>query len=193
MSNEIRCSNCGKKCKETDSYCKSCGEPVVKTADTYGAPIEGIELAKWEEFIGEGSTNFIKDFRKNEGKKIFTSANFGAFIFGQLWFLYRKMYIEAIIAYIGAIVVIGAVYAIAMADAFTAVMIVLPIVFAYRIVLWLFANAVYKAYIKREISKPAPDMRKGGTTILAPIVGDVIVSLIFSGLKLLLEYLTYKF
>lgn len=75
MSNEIRCSNCGKKCKDADSYCKGCGEPVVKTVDTYGAPIEGIELAKWEEFIGEGSANFIKDFRKNEGKKIFTSAN----------------------------------------------------------------------------------------------------------------------
>lgn len=186
MTNEIRCSNCGKKCKETDSYCKGCGEPIVKTNDTYGTPIEGIELAKWEEFIGEGSDNFIKEFRKNEGKKIFTSANFGAFIFGQLWFLYRKMYLEAIIAYIGAIVVIGVVFAIAMADAFTAVMIVLPIVFAYRIAMWLFANAVYKAHIKREISKPAPDMRKGGTTILAPIAGDVIFGIIFSLIKLIM-------
>lgn len=183
MSNEIRCSNCGKKCKESDSYCKSCGEPIVKTVDTYGAPIEGIELAKWEEFIGEGADNFIKDFRKNDGKKIFTSANFGAFFFGQLWFLYRKMYIEAIIAYIAAFVVIGIVFAVAMADAFAAVMIVVPILFAYRIVLWLFANAVYKQHIKREISKPAPDMRKGGTTIIAPIVGDIIVGLIISVLK----------
>lgn len=187
MENEIRCSNCGKKCKETESYCRNCGEPVVKVVDTYGAPIDGIELAKWEEFIGEGADNFIKDFRKNEGKKIFTSGNFGAFVFGQLWFLYRKMYVEAIITYLAAILVIAILLAVAMVDVFTMVMIMFPILLVYRMSLWLFANAIYKAHIKREISKPAPDMRKGGITIVAPIAGDLIFGGIASILKLIIE------
>lgn len=193
MANEIRCSACGKKCKETDSYCRYCQEPIVKTVDTYGAPIENIELEKWEEFIGENSKNFIDDFRKNEGKKIFISANFGALVFGQLWFAYRKMYREAIIIYLLAFLIITLIFFVTLADTFTAIMIMMPIVIAYRIALCLFANALYKEHIKREISKTAPDMRKGGTTIVAPILFDLFFSGVSTALKLVFEYFIYKF
>lgn len=193
MTNKIRCSACGKKCKETDSYCRYCQEPIVKTVDTYGAPIENIELARWEEFIGENSKAFIPVFRKSEGKKIFTSANFGALVFGQLWLLYRKMYREAIVAYLAALVLIVMIFSVLLADTFTGVMITIPILLAYRIALCLFANALYKARIIREISKNAPDMRKGGTTILAPIAGDLILGAVTSVLELVFEHLIYKF
>lgn len=193
MANEIRCSCCGKKCSENDSYCRYCQEPIVKTVDTYGQPIEEIELAKWEEFIGSNSKAFISVFRKNEGKKFFTSTNFGALVFGQLWFLYRKMYLEAIVSYLAGFVVIIEVFAILMADVFTGIMITLPIVIGYRIALCIFANALYKTKIMKEISKTAPDMRKGGTTIVAPIVGYLISGAILSIMELVFDYFIYNF
>lgn len=188
MINEIRCSNCGKKCKETDTYCKSCGEPIEKSKDTYDNSLEGIEIEKWEEFIGEGADKYISDFRKNEGKKVFTSGNFGAFFFGQLWFAYRKMYLETLIIYAATFLVVIGVLAITMADAFTGVMVGIPILLVSRMAMWLFANAIYKAHIKREISKNAPDMRKGGTNIIYPIVCDLIFGAISSILKVVMEY-----
>lgn len=180
MENEIRCSNCGKKCKETDTHCRYCQEPIVKTVDTYGQPIDGIELKKWEEFIGEGSSSYISKFRKSDGKNIFIGANFAALAFAQTWMLYRKMYLEALITYLIGFIIIVTGFAIADADVFTGIIILLPLVLLYRLAICVFADSLYKSHIKREISKNVPDMRKGGTSIGVAIAGTFVVSAIVS-------------
>lgn len=191
MQNEIRCYNCGKICKETDTHCRYCQEPIIKTDDTYGKPIDGVEIGRWEEFIGEAAASYIAKFRKNDGKKIFVNANIGALIFAQTWMFYRKMYLEAIITYLIAIAIIVACFLIGTVDIFTAIMIMLPLVLAYRVAICIFGDAIYKAYIKREISKNAPDMRKGGTSVAAAIVGSVAFNIILSIISFVFEYVIW--
>ena len=174
MATDIRCAECGAKCKDTDNYCPSCQASIKRQDLTHFEPLEGIDMEKWKSFIVKSTEHYIDMFRKYENKKVFARFNPWAFLWCLPWFCFRKMYLEAV-----AIVALMYLLLSGCALLFNVVP-VLSIILGYAIVflllltVGLFANAIYKAHVKREISKLEPNMKRGGTSIGAIVIGYII-------------------
>lgn len=106
------CKNCGATYIESDGYCKNCWTKVVDDVPQ----IKGIPKCEWDKHIGKNADRYMDVFEKNEGKKVFFSLNFAAFLFGFNWMFYRKMYkfalIHLLITVLFTFAVYGAVYGI---------------------------------------------------------------------------------
>ena len=110
------CPNCGANNPPDTLFCPTCGmprnvsgaeaqfnNPYVKFDDPFkDVTIDGVSSKDMAEFIQGSSYEYIRKF----SQKKHNGFNWAAFIFGPLWFLYRKMYkigavILAVIAILG--------------------------------------------------------------------------------------------
>lgn len=119
---------------------------------------------------------YMNNLQKYKEKKKFTSWNWPCFFFGPYWMLYRKMF------------ALG--FAYLLLDFIIDLSIDEPIALALRIVLSVFANAIYLHHCEKKIRKVKRnyDMqnpsyydslrKKGGTSIIIPIISTLIVSMI---------------
>lgn len=115
-----QCASCEQQNPDDAQFCHRCGqafpeEPVASPAvDVYD------DDRLWETFIGDNPTvhfspahgwawrpaslyylNKFSKFRSSQGPKFELSWNWAAFLFDFLWFLYRKMYMFALLYAVG--------------------------------------------------------------------------------------------
>lgn len=175
MAIEIRCKVCGTKCLDTDNYCPNCHSSIATQGKSYEAPIENIDAELWKRFIGLKSESFLKIYRKNEGKKFFVDFNPFAFLFKSFWFLYRKMYVQAIIIELFAIVYSGILTAFVLMSQGPQMLLAIPLAFIFPIVLALLAPLIYRNHVIKCIKKD--DMSRSGSS-LTPVFVVLLISLI---------------
>ncbi len=96
------CPNCGANNPPDTLFCPTCGmprnvngaeaqfnNPYVRFDDPFkDVTIDGVSSKDMAEFIQDSSYEYIRKF----SQKKHNGFNWAAFIFGPLWFLYRKMY-----------------------------------------------------------------------------------------------------
>ena len=106
----FHCDNCGVLCRQTATYCNSCGKSFVKV-DSDGITLEldneleeGVTYSDARRFIEKNPDRFMDVFKKNKGKKVFFSLNLPALFIAPYWLLYRKMYKNFIICLAGSLV-----------------------------------------------------------------------------------------
>ena len=174
MSNEVYCKSCGEKCLDTDSYCKNCHASLIIQDHSDDLPLEGIEIEKWHKFIGKNSSGYIKDFKKHEGKKLFISFNPAAWIFGQYWMLYRKMYIPALLTptvatlFAMILTILTTVISALSSGYINHFTVTLRLYFFNYLSIFLigvFSNSLYKAHVKKHVKSPYTDFSRGGTSL----------------------------
>ena len=62
MSNEIKCSSCGKIYTGFSGHCRYCGEPInIKEAQN-DSVLEGIDIENWKQFIGDNHQKILPIF-----------------------------------------------------------------------------------------------------------------------------------
>ena len=191
MATDIRCAECGAKCKDTDNYCPSCQASIKRQDLTHFEPLEGIEVEKWKSFIVKSTEHYIDIFRKHENKKVFVRFNPWAFLWCIPWFCFRKMYLEAVvIAVLYELLIVGFSLLFNVAPALSSVLLFVA-AFLFLLLASLYANAIYKAHVKREISKPEPNIKRGGTSwpaaIISIVVHSVASDVAFELIKMLLR------
>ena len=134
-------------------------------------------------FIGARYDKYYKEkFDQINPKKPFVGFNFGAFIFGPMWFLYRKMYAYASI-YVAFIFVIQMVFLIFELNTSGTNGGSIGLAVAIGIL----ANGIYKRFVEKKI-KFVEDTNvvnveleieeRGGTDVIAPSLFIIIVGLL---------------
>jgi Tfp pilus assembly protein PilE len=90
------CASCGKELAAGETFCSKCG--ARQTAGGGGGG--GDDLAV---FVGGNAEKYLTKFRKFSvnGQDVFAATwHWPALLFGFFWFLYRKMYLWALLAFI---------------------------------------------------------------------------------------------
>lgn len=176
MAKEIRCSSCGEKCLDTDTYCRYCHKLINLQKNQEDQMLEGIEIEQWKKFIDKKAYDYIEVFKKHEGKKFFIGYHL-AFLMPVLWMLYRKMYLQAVIAQIIAyLCVLSSLF---LYKIFPPLMFLsIPLAFAFILVVGFSAHALYKSHCKRQLMRKPPNMQRGGTSAAAVAIGYIIISII---------------
>lgn len=106
MSEEIkklRCPDCGNTYTPGAKTCRSCEKTLPQPVPAgSGDPdiFEGMPEKDWRDFIGKNASFYLDTFKKHKDKNFFLSVNPGAFIFGFVWFVYRKMFKQAFLLYL---------------------------------------------------------------------------------------------
>lgn len=176
MSVQIRCSNCDRICEPTDRYCPSCHEPVV-SVQAHDAPLDGIELGRWEKFMGPNADKYLRVFKKHQGKSWFRDFHFPAFFVSVEWLIYRKMYWQAAIAWAVAMLsIFGVLLSWRLSPPFTVFFYPLLLI-VIKVVFGMFAHAVYKRHCLRQLQKAPESTVKGGTFTAGVIVYVVLNNL----------------
>lgn len=122
-----RCYRCGTENAPNEKFCKNCGTPAQdedqgyqsrsfnEYIEDYGrfgtnpflkvqrvspeTEVEGVKIGEYIKYVGSNFFYFIPKFLQfSKGRKV--SFNFSAFIFPELYFFYRKMFKEGIVAVI---------------------------------------------------------------------------------------------
>ena len=100
---KLRCPDCGNTYTPGAKTCRSCGKTLPQPA-TNGPEdpdsLEGMPEKDWRDFIGKNASFYLDTFKKHKDKNFFLSVNPGAFIFGFVWFVYRKMFKQAFLLYL---------------------------------------------------------------------------------------------
>lgn len=182
------CSSCGEKL-DGGSFCPSCGNPVNPTSTdqptaqqvfsqspnpqvSATAPADDTELMQI--FMGPNSNFYFTKFAEMPPLGDYNpSWNWSAFFFGLWWLLYRKMYLYGVIAWVATL----AISSMTMGAGGIVTMVLIG----------LFANSVYRKFVREEIAKTAgmdPAARKnllamkGGVTWTPVIIALVIFVLL---------------
>ncbi|MBR2860829.1 MAG: DUF2628 domain-containing protein [Clostridia bacterium] len=192
MPKTIICKYCGSECTDQDEYCPKCLKRIPEEKLDKSNIIDGMSEHDIFVFVENDADYYLQTFKKHNNKKVFVSFNFAAFFFGPLWMVYRKMHIEAIVAYlITTLISFACVAGILISTApefiyrylfydfwyescasfienidYTKYVILFQFVLPYfisGIFYGLFGNAIYKGYVKRHIKSLAD----GGTLFLA--------------------------
>lgn len=184
MSNEIICDSCGKKCLDTDKYCRYCHEPIVIHKDTHDKPIEGIPSEDWEKFIDHHAFKYMRIFREQEGKGFFLSFNFGALFFSYYWMFYRKMYKQAIITALLSMVYVLLYTLLITTTGITVgtILFAIPIALIPKIVVALIADWLYKCHCIKNL-KPVPIFDRGGISYNKALLFGLPTELVVSGVS----------
>lgn len=137
---------------------------------------------EYKAFIGKKADYYIEKWVEIEKQHTKTSWNWGAFLFGLLWMLYRKMYFYTLIA-VSILCGIGIMESfIGITDVFDALL-----SFIFCLLFGMFGNYLYRRYtenkilrIKREGTEDslltAELARRGGTTWVAPTLLVLLIS-----------------
>jgi hypothetical protein len=111
------CSSCGREIRPGALFCDGCG------ASTTADPVEGGGAPFPAEadvvcFVGDQSGYYLGKFRSFQVGRVETFVptwNWNAFLFTTWWFLYRKMYLWALLAFVASCIpVVGLVAWIAV-------------------------------------------------------------------------------
>ncbi|MEX5212956.1 MAG: DUF2628 domain-containing protein [Nitrospiraceae bacterium] len=111
------CPQCGNQNAVEAKFCSQCGTGLVGPAPNAPAPAAPTAAASdsalaeqeqvWRQFIGLKADYYLRKFTKftaPEGPKFALTWNWPAFVFEPfLWFLYRKMYLYALVYAIGPV------------------------------------------------------------------------------------------
>ena len=109
------CRQCNQQNSEDANFCRQCGSALTSTNTAAASVIEvspptSIQADEelWRQFIGPHADRYLDQFKKfsaNGQPKFALSWNWPAFLFiSFLWFLYRKMYLHALVYAIGPMV-----------------------------------------------------------------------------------------
>jgi hypothetical protein len=102
------CRKCDKQNPDDALFCHQCGSPL---SDQNGdqassAPLDETQL--WRAFIGPNADRYMEQFRKFTSGQVPRFAltwHWPAFLFDPfLWFLYRKMYLYAVVYAVGPVI-----------------------------------------------------------------------------------------
>ncbi|HEU4686016.1 MAG TPA: zinc-ribbon domain-containing protein [Nitrospira sp.] len=104
-----RCPQCGQQNEDVARYCHQCGTNLTGGAPPQSAPSGDLpDTELWREFIGPNADRYLEQFRKfgsEQAPKFALTWNWPAFLFVSfLWFLYRKMYLYALVYAIGPMI-----------------------------------------------------------------------------------------
>lgn len=103
------CAQCQQQNQENAKFCYQCGntlavEPEAPTA----TPLTHTDEDLWRQFIGPHADRYLEHFKKfglGEEPKFVLTWNWPAFLYiSFLWFLYRKMYVYALVYALGPMI-----------------------------------------------------------------------------------------
>ncbi len=100
------CARCQVQNPDEANFCHQCGAGFAATATEPRQPDDETQL--WRSFIGPKSDHYLEVFKKfssPSGPRFAFTWNWAAFLFEPfLWFLYRKMYVYALVYAVGPVV-----------------------------------------------------------------------------------------
>jgi hypothetical protein len=104
------CPQCGQHNSDEAKFCHQCGTALVRAPDLSSSvpSIPTTDQELWRAFIGPNADRYLETFKKFStptGPRFAFTWHWPAFIFEPfLWFLYRKMYVYAMIYAIGPVI-----------------------------------------------------------------------------------------
>ena len=103
------CTQCRQQNQEDAKFCYQCGNTLtVEPESPVAAPVIHTDEHLWRQFIGPHADHYLKHFKKfglGEGPKFALTWNWPAFLYiSFLWFLYRKMYVYALVYALGPMI-----------------------------------------------------------------------------------------
>jgi zinc-ribbon domain/Protein of unknown function (DUF2628) len=106
------CPQCNQQNQDDSKFCYQCGTSlsvlIEGPAASPSTQSSQIESDLWREFIGPNADHYLKQFKKfgsEQAPRFALTWNWPAFLFiSFLWFLYRKMYLYAMVYAIGPII-----------------------------------------------------------------------------------------
>lgn len=153
------CAQCQQENRDDARFCHQCGTALV--LETPAAAIESDQVAPqtdtdlWKAFIGPNADRYLETFKKFSGPggpQFALTWHWPAFVFEPfLWFLYRKMYVYALI------------YAIGPAMAFYITQ-DLSADIVWRVIAGGSANYIYYWHAKEQLAKIKNERATGGET-----------------------------
>lgn len=100
------CGTCEQQNPDDASYCLQCGSPLAAQEVPVPTPLDETQL--WRDFIGPNADRYLEQFRKfsaGSQPRFALTWHWPTFLFDPfLWFLYRKMYLYALIYAVGPVV-----------------------------------------------------------------------------------------
>ena len=139
---------------------------------------------------GDKVSFFLEKWQRAKKNPYTPSLNFAAFFFSSLWFVYRKMFTQAVVGFIVEFAYYGAIFACTpketkLEDGSLAIFILL--LFVPKIIFGLFGNNIYIQFCNSQIKEikkkyPAEEAytkirQRGGTSFCAVILVYVIMQI----------------
>lgn len=150
------CRTCDQQNPDDALFCGSCGAPFPESSSAAGPVQEQAstltmdETQQWRAFIGPNADRYLEQFKKFTGGSITTGAagprfaltwHWPAFLFDPfLWFLYRKMYLYALVY------AVGPVLSAYFTGDFT-------VGIVWRIMAGVSANYIYYWYVREQLAR----------------------------------------
>jgi len=106
------CAQCQQQNQDDANFCYQCGTDLATPAEESVTPsarhTSRADSDLWRAFIGPNADRYLEQFKKfgtEQSPKFALTWNWPAFLFiSFLWFLYRKMYLYAVVYAIGPII-----------------------------------------------------------------------------------------
>lgn len=103
------CAQCQQQSQEAAKFCHQCGSTLAVEPDApITTPVTHTDEHLWRQFIGPHADRYLKHFKKfglGEEPKFALTWNWPAFLYiSFLWFLYRKMYVYALVYALGPMI-----------------------------------------------------------------------------------------
>lgn len=102
------CKKCEQPNAEEALFCLQCGAPFPASTEAEASPPRLQEEQLWRAFIGRNADRYVEQFRKftkGPAPQFALTWHWPAFLFDPfLWFLYRKLYLYALVYAIGPVV-----------------------------------------------------------------------------------------
>jgi type II secretory pathway pseudopilin PulG len=191
------CAKCGNKNEDTAKHCSNCGFNLNQTSDSEAVKTELNDEELYKAFIGSSNQEYYLNHFKRFDADGKTSAtwHWSAFFVTFYWFLYRKMWMPALIYFVLPYIVmifIGILATIAGASA-AGIITVLYLVFyvAIFVVPGMYANKLYYEHGKKKIAELRARNLSAERTLgeLAGVGGTsnigLIIALVFVGIAMI--------
>ena len=103
------CAQCQQQNQEDARFCYQCGNTLaVEPEAPIATPVTHADEDLWRQFIGPHADRYLTHFKKfglGEESKFALTWNWPAFLYiSFLWFLYRKMYVYALVYALGPMI-----------------------------------------------------------------------------------------
>jgi len=103
------CAQCQQQNQEDAKFCYQCGNTLTAEPEApIAIPVIHADENLWRQFIGPHADRYLKHFKKfglGEEPKFALTWNWPAFLYiSFLWFLYRKMYVYALVYALGPMI-----------------------------------------------------------------------------------------
>lgn len=192
-NDRIFCSKCGSENNKYNLFCSNCGNKLIqdKSEDinngyksiNKNTTSDYLHTNEMDIFILKNIEYYNSKFKQIVRRGNKKTWNWSAFLCGKFWFLYRKMYVQAIILFF-----INEVVSL-IPHVGTIINLVL------EIIIGIYANSVYFDHINKKLSeidmigyetKESIIITKGGTNLIIPLLIIGIYALIFIFMFILL-------